>query len=211
MKYTQEIIEKLLHTMERKVAHLPPPMTELIIHDYGKDPYLILISCLLSLRSRDPVTYTVSKELFEHARTPQEMVVLPIKTLEKILKPIGFYHRKSRILQEVSKELLERFGGHVPHTESELLSIKHIGRKTANLVLSMAFGIPALCVDTHVHRIANHLGLVHTKTPEETEIALKKIVPKKWWRKLNYIFVVWGQNICKSHTKKCHCFQTLYS
>jgi endonuclease-3 len=193
--------------MEQKVAHLPPPMTTLIVRDYGNDPYLILISCLLSLRSRDAATYAVSKELFEYAKTPQEMIALPLTILEKILRPIGFYQRKSVILKEVSKELLECFDGKVPHTESDLLSIKHIGRKTANLVLSVAFDIPAICVDTHVHRIANHLGLVKTTTPEETESALKKIIPKTWWSKLNYIFVVWGQNICKPQAKKCHCFQ----
>ena len=137
------------------------------------------------------------------------MITLPLATLEKIIKPIGFYHHKAMVLKHVSKELLERFDGTVPQTESELLSIKYVGRKTANLLLSMAFDIPAICVDTHVHRIANHLGLVHTKTPEETEIGLKKIIPQSWWCKLNYMFVVWGQNICKPTTKKCHCFQAL--
>lgn len=211
MKYTQKQIVTLLKTMERKVAHLPPPMTTLIIRDYGKDPYLILISCLLSLRARDVITYPVSKELFKYARTPQEMLALSLSKLEKIIQPIGFYRHKAMVLKAVSKELLERFNGKVPKTEEELLSIKHVGIKTANLVLSAAFDISAICVDTHVHRIAHHLGLVSTKTPEETESALKKIIPKAWWGRLNYIFVVWGQNICKPNTKQCRCFEALSS
>lgn len=205
MNYSKKDIEKLLNAMEQAVANFPPPMSELIIRAYGKDPYLILISCLLSLRSRDPVTYAVSKELFAHATTPQEMVALPLSELETILKPIGFYHRKAQILHEVSADLIERFKGKVPKHEAELLSIKHVGRKTANLVLSMAFNKPALCVDTHVHRIANHLGLVHTKTPEATEFALKKAVSPAWWGRLNHIFVLWGQNVCKPAAKNCNC------
>lgn len=205
MRYSSKDVEKLLKAMEQVITPFPPPMSALIIHDYGRDPYLILISCLLSLRSRDPVTYSVSKELFSVAQTPQEMLKIPLEQLEKIIRPIGFYRRKAMILQEVSRDLIDHFKGKVPKTEAELLSIKHIGRKTANLVLSMAFDKPALCVDTHVHRIANHMGLVHTKTPEATEIALKKIVPQAWWGRLNHIFVVWGQNVCKPASKRCSC------
>lgn len=205
MHYSKKDIEKLLKAMEKAVAGFPPPMSEQIIQDYGKDPYLILISCLLSLRSRDPVTYAVSKELFNHAKTPYEMVQIPLPQLEKILKPIGFFRRKAGILKEVSHDLIERFDGKVPSTEQELLSIKHIGRKTANLVLAMAFDKPAICVDTHVHRIANHLGLVHTKTPEQTEIELKKVLPRAWWGRVNHIFVLWGQHICKPAAKQCSC------
>lgn len=205
MRYSSKDVEKLLKAMEQVIAPFSPPMSALIIQDYGRDPYLILISCLLSLRSRDPVTYAVSKELFSVAQTPQEMLKIPVQELEKIIKPIGFYKRKAMILHEVSHDLIENFKSKVPQTEAELLSIKHIGRKTANLVLSMAFDKPALCVDTHVHRIANHMGLVHTKTPEATEIALKKIVPQAWWSRLNHIFVVWGQNVCKPGSKHCLC------
>lgn len=208
-KFTEKEIVQLLKGMEQITKKLPPTMTAQIIHDYGKNPYLILISCLLSLRSRDAVTYPVSKKLFEHATTPQEMVKLPISQLETVLKPIGFYRRKAQIVHEVSQELLERFDGKVPKTEQELLSIKHVGRKTANLVLSAAFDLPAICVDTHVHRIAHHLHLVNTKTPEATEQALQKIIPKKLWGKINTIFVVWGQHVCKSNSKKCVCAQIL--
>jgi len=151
------------------------------------------------------VTYAVSKELFKQATTPQEMVHIPLLELEKILKPIGFFRRKAVILKEVSRDLIERFNGKVPSTEQELLSIKHVGRKTANLVLAMAFDQPAICVDTHVHRISNHLGFVHTKTPEMTEIALKKVIPRVWWGRLNHIFVLWGQHICKPAAKSCSC------
>lgn len=205
MNYSKKDLQKLLLAMEQAVEGLQPPMTELIIRDYGKDPYLILISCLLSLRSRDPVTYVVSKELFKHATTPEQIIKMPLAKLEKILKPIGFYHRKAAILKEVSQTLIERFDGKVPKTEAELLSIKHIGRKTASLVLSMAFNKHALCVDTHVHRIANHLGLVQTKTPEQTETALKKIFPPAEWKRVTYLFIMWGQNICKPASKRCRC------
>ncbi len=208
-KITEHDIPRLFIRMESIVQHLPPPMTSLIVRDYGKDPYLILVSCLLSLRARDVITYPVSQELFSYARTPEEMVRLPLSTIAQIIKPIGFYQRKAQILHEVSQELLQRFNGMVPHTQQELLSIKHIGRKTANLVVSCAFDIPAICVDAHVHRIANHLGLVRTTTPEQTEHALERIVPKKFWSRVNYLLVVWGQNVCKPHGKRCSCWQAL--
>ena len=195
--------------MQQKLTTFPPTMSSMIIHDYGKNPYLILISCLLSLRARDTVTYPISQELFKHAQTPQEMLKLSIPQLEKILKPLGFYKRKAHILHDVSQELIDRFHGKVPRTEEELLSIKHVGRKTANLVLSMAFDVPAICVDTHVHRIANHLGLVKTKTPEQTEVELKKIIPQKDWGIINDTFVRWGQNVCKSNMKQCACKRLL--
>lgn len=201
----QILVPHLFARMAQQIKNAPPTMSSMIIHDYGKDPYHILISCLLSLRTRDIVTYPVSKELFKHVCTPYEMLKLSVAQLEKILKPLGFYKRKARILHDVSRALIDYFHGKVPNTEKELLAIKHVGRKTANLVLSMAFDIPAICVDTHVHRIANHLGLVHTKTPEQTEIALKKIVPQKYWSKINDVFVRWGQNVCKANMKMCTC------
>ena len=203
--FSQTALIQLLTAMQAAVGQLPPPMTTLIIRTYGKDPYLILISCLLSLRSRDAVTYPVSVALFEQATTPQAMVALPRHTIEAIIKPIGFYKRKAMILQQVSQELIDRFNGQVPCDEQLLLSINHVGPKTAALVLGCACDIPAICVDTHVHRIANHLGLVHTTAPAATEAALKKIVPRDWWIRLNYLFVVWGQNVCKPRSKECQC------
>lgn len=205
---TNKILESL-KIMAKQVVDMPPTLSELVIKEYGKDPYLILISCLLSLRSRDPVTYLVVKDLFSRVKTPIQMLKLDINELEKIIYPIGFYKRKSQILKSVSKELIERFNSQVPKTEKELLSIKGIGRKTANLVLNQAFDVPTIIVDTHVHRISNHLGWVKTKTPDQTEEALKKIIPQKLWSQVNNILVKWGQNICKPNIKACECRQLL--
>lgn len=193
-------ILKVLRLNTKKFAL---PAIDTIIKEYGKDPFLILISCLLSLRTRDVMSVKVSRQLFERARTPTSLVAIPQKELETIFRPIGFYRRKADIVKHVSSEILTRFHGKVPKTSHELLSIKGIGQKTANLVLGYAYNIPAICVDTHVHRLSNRLGLVSTKTPEQTEKALEKIVPKKNWIELNHLFVLWGQNICTPVAPKC--------
>ncbi len=172
------------------------PASTQIVNQYGQDPYLVLISCLLSLRTKDTVSFPASQRLFERAKTPAQMLKLPVATIEKLIYPTGFYRRKARLLHEVSKDLLARFDGKVPATEAELLSIKGVGRKTANLVLGVAFNIPAICVDTHVHRVSNRLGLVKTKTTDQTEIELKKILPPQYWIQFNHLLVMWGQNIC---------------
>ena len=148
------------------------------------------------LRSKDLVTIPVCSELFGRVKTPQEFLNTPLPELEKIIYRIGFYKQKAKNLHAVSRELLERFDGKVPRTEEELLTLPGVGRKTANLVLGVAYGIPAICVDIHVHRISNRLGLVKTKTPEETEEALKKILPKDLWIEFNTLLVMWGQNVC---------------
>jgi len=171
------------------------PMSFFIAKKYHNDPFLILVSCLLSLRARDTMTLPVSEKLFLRARTPDQLLKIPIHELEKIVHPLGFYRQKARTLHSVSKELITRFNGKVPHTEEDLLSLKGVGRKTANLVLGVAFGIPAICVDTHVHRLSNALGLVRTKTPDQTEVALKKIIPEKDWIEFNKLLVVWGQQV----------------
>ncbi len=186
---------KIIKLLVLKTRGMPEPMSEQIKDEYHGDPYLILVSCLLSLRARDTVTYKISKKLFERVRTPQQMLHVPIAQLEQIIRPIGFYHNKTKTLKSVSKELIERFDGMVPDTEESLLSIKGVGHKTAALVLSVAFGKPAICVDTHVHRLANQLGLVHTKTPEQTESALKELLPRRYWSLVNNVFVKWGQNV----------------
>lgn len=172
------------------------PMVFTISDEFGKNPFLILISCLLSLRAKDTTTLPICRILFKKAQTPEEILAIPLPKLEKIIYKTGFYKRKAKQLHLVSKEILERFGGVVPKTERELLSIKGVGIKTANLVLAEAYDIPAICVDTHVHRISNRLGIVKTKTPDATEKALKLVLPKKYWREWNRLLVMWGQNIC---------------
>lgn len=196
MSVIQQQVITVLTLLREATKGYPKPMSDLIVKDFGRDPFLILISCLLSLRARDVMTYPISKKLFEKVRTPKELVQFPLGDLEELLRPIGFYKKKARTIKEVSKELITRFDSKVPSALDELLSIKGVGIKTANLVLGQAFLVPALCVDTHVHRLANRLGWVSTRNPEATERELQKIVPKEYWIELNHLFVMWGQNIC---------------
>ena len=199
----RERIITVLELLKEATKEMPKPMSLLIVQDYGRDPFLILISCLLSLRARDAVTYGISKKLFLRARTPQELVKLKKDELEELFYPLGFYRRKAQLVIDVSQTLLDRFAGEVPSTEDELLSIKGVGRKTANLVLGVGFGMPAICVDTHVHRLANRLGWVRTANPEATERELQRLVPMEFWVPLNHYLVMWGQNICVPISSWC--------
>ncbi|MEK6833565.1 MAG: endonuclease III [Nanoarchaeota archaeon] len=167
------------------------------------DAFKILISCLLSLRTQDKNTEKASRQLYEVANTPQEIIKLPIKKLEKLIFSSGHYKKKARVLQSVSNELIERFNSKVPSTKEELLSIKGVGPKTANIVLAFAYGKDVLPIDTHCNRIPNRLGWVKTKTPEQTEKELEKILPKKYWQEFNAIFVQFGQTICQPISPWC--------
>lgn len=169
----------------------------------SKDPFKILISCLLSLRTQDKNTAIASKNLFKHAKTPKEIIKLPIKKLEKLIYCSGHYKKKARVLKHVSKELIKRFDGKVPSDKEDLLSIKGIGPKTANIVLCFAYGKNVIPVDTHVHKIPNRISWIKTKTPEKTEKELMKIVPKKYWKEINTTLIIHGQNICKSISPLC--------
>ena len=191
---TRSYTAAFLSVARKEVERMPFPMS-LQIRDRFSDPFFIIINCLLSLRARDVVTLPVSLALFARARTPVQLLEIPVADLEQLFRPLGFYRNKTRVVRNVSREIIERFDGHVPQTERELLSIKGVGRKTANLVLSVAFNKPALCVDTHVHRLSNALGLVHTKKPEQTEIALKKSISKENWALLSQFLVTWGQQL----------------
>ncbi len=178
-----------------RVAEFPLPMCDTIIAEYGKNPFLILISCLLSLRARDVVTIHACRTLFSRIRTPQELATMPREELEKIIYKTGFYQNKARTLQAVSIALIKHHDAQVPATEAELLALPGVGQKTANLVLGLAFDTPAICVDTHVHRISNLWGIVHTKTPDETEKELKKSIPRDHWIIWNRLLVMLGQNM----------------
>jgi endonuclease-3 len=167
------------------------------------DAFKILISCLLSLRTQDKNTEKVSKNLFAIANTPKKIINLPIKTIEKLIYSSGHYKKKARVLKNVSKTLIKIFDSKVPKTKNELLSIKGIGPKTANIVLAFAFGKEVLPIDTHCHRIPNRLGWVKTKTPEKTEKELEKILPQKYWKDFNGIFVLFGKTICKPISPIC--------
>jgi len=165
--------------------------------------FKILIACLLSLRAKDETTSRISEELFKIADTPKKILNLSTKKLEKIIFSTGHYHKKAQALKSVSNELLKRFHGKVPNNKEDLISIKHIGPKTANIVLNFAFNQVVIPVDTHCHRVPNRLGWVRTKTPEKTEKELEKILPRKYWREFNAIFVLFGRTICVPVSPKC--------
>ena len=168
-----------------------------------KDPFKVLISTILSLRTKDETTHKASERLFKKADTPSKIIKLSPEEIEKLIYPVGFYRRKARNIIEVSKILIEQYDGKVPDTIPKLLKLPGVGRKTANLVITLGYGKLGICVDTHVHRISNRLGLVKTRTPEETEFALRKILPKKYWIEYNDLLVTWGQNICTPVSPKC--------
>jgi len=168
-----------------------------------EDAFKILISCLLSLRTQDKNTEKVTKNLFRHVKKPQDIVKMPIKKLEKLIYSSGHYKKKSRILKNVSKTLINKFKGKVPDKKEDLLSIKGIGPKTANIVLAFAYCKSVLPIDTHCHRIPNRLGWLKTKNPEQTEKTLEKILPKKYWSEFNAIFVSFGKEICKPISPFC--------
>ena len=167
------------------------------------DPFKILISTILSLRTKDQITAQASDRLFKVADTPEKILKLSEKEIVKLIYPVGFYRNRAKIIKEISKILVEKFNSKVPDDLETLLSFKGVGRKTANLVLSEGFGKPAICVDVHVHRISNRIGLVKTKSPEETEFKLMEILPKRYWKDINFVLVAFGQTICKPVKPKC--------
>ncbi|MDP1728960.1 MAG: endonuclease III [archaeon] len=166
-------------------------------------PYQTLISCLLSLRAKDEVTEVISEDLFKVAKTPEEMLKISEKKLKQIIFSSGHFNKKAEAIRHVSRELIERFNSKVPETSEELMSIKHIGPKTANIVLAFCFGKEVIPVDVHVNRIPNRIGWIKTKTPEQSEIALMEIIPKEYWSDFNGIFVLFGKTICLPVSPKC--------
>jgi len=168
-----------------------------------RDPYRTLISCLISLRTKDEVTAEASRRLFEKACTPAEMLRLPKATIAKTIFPAGFYNNKAETIREVSRDLIHRFGGKVPDELDDLLSLKGVGRKTANLVLTRGFGKPGICVDTHVHRIVNRWGYVNEKSPDKTELALRAKLPKRYWIPINDLLVTFGKKVCTPLSPHC--------
>jgi len=174
-----------------------------VASETARDPFRILVGCLLSLRTRDETTGPASARLFALADTPAAMLRLPRRTIERAIFPVGFYRTKARVIQRVCRELLARHGGAVPSDLDALLALHGVGRKTANLVVTFAFGLPGICVDTHVHRITNRLGFVRTATPERTEWALRAKLPARHWIELNDLLVAFGQNVCHPTSPRC--------
>lgn len=171
--------------------------------DDFRDPFFVLISTVMSHRTRDDVTYPAARKLFERFSTPEEMAEADTGEIEALIKDVGFYRIKAGRIKEISGILLEKYDGRVPEYMESLLELPGVGRKTANCVLAQAFLKDALAVDTHVHRISNRLGLVETKVPDETETELKKIFPQRYWRHVNLLLVKLGQNICRPITPRC--------
>lgn len=192
-------IEKILVILQDKKRE----WQDYTLSSQEKDPLRVLLGCILSQRTKDVVTQKVAERLFRIAPSAEAIAKLSEEELSRIIYPVGFYRRKAKTLREVSKILLEKHGGKVPSSLEELLQLPGVGRKTANLVLSVSFEKEAIAVDTHVHRIANRTGMVDTKNPEETEKELRKIIPKKWWKKLNHTLVLFGQNICLPRRPRC--------
>ena len=167
------------------------------------NPYLVLIACILSLRTNDKTTYPATLRMLELGRTPEDFAKCDVKELEKAIYPVGFYTNKAKQIVELSKELVEKYNSKVPESIEEMTKFNGVGRKTANLVMSQGFRKPAICVDVHVHRIFNRLGYIKTKNPEETEFALREKLPEKYWIDINTLLVTHGQNVCKPINPKC--------
>ncbi len=178
----------------------PPAMVKI---GQNTDPFRILVGCVLSARTRDEVTEAACARLFRRIKTPRGLLKLTSRQLEKEIYPVAFYRNKAKALKLLCSDLMERFDGRVPETLEELLTLQGVGRKTANLTLILAFNGMGVCVDTHVHRIANRWGYVETATPEETEAVLRKKLPKKYWQKFNEWLVGFGQTICKPLSPLC--------
>ncbi|MCK4847123.1 MAG: endonuclease III [Deltaproteobacteria bacterium] len=168
-----------------------------------RDPYMVLVSCIISLRTKDEVTADASRRLFERAKTVEAMVELSEAKIAELIYPAGFYKTKSKTILEASKVILKDYDGIVPNDVDELTKLKGVGRKTANLVVTLGYGKPGICVDTHVHRITNHWGYVNTPTPDKTEVALREKLPKKYWIPINDLLVAYGQNLCKPVSPFC--------
>lgn len=190
-------IDKIVQTL----SDAKQPQSDFVkLMEKFQNPYLVLIGCILSLRTNDRTTYPATLRMLELAKTPQEMARVDEETLSKAIYPVGFYKNKAKQIIELSKWLCEN---PMPNTIEDLCKFNGVGRKTANLVLAKGFNIPAICVDVHVHRIFNRIGFVKTKTPEETEFALREKLPEKYWLDINTLMVTHGQNVCKPINPKC--------
>ena len=195
-------IHAVLKALRDFSRHRSPPVVDRVERS-TRDPFQVLISCLLSLRTKDEVTAEASQSLFARARTPQQLLSLPLSKIRRLIYPVGFYRTKAKRIHEICYHLLGRFQGKVPASLDELLTLPGVGRKTANLVLTVGFKKPGICVDVHVHRISNRLGYVRTQNPLQTEMALRKKLPKRYWIGYNTLLVGFGQALCRPVSPWC--------
>jgi len=208
MKHDGRYFQKLVSLLTREQKKYKETALESLAEE-RRDPFRVLVSCLISLRTKDAVTLAASQRLFALADTPETLLRLSVKTIEKAIYPAGFYKTKARRIKEICQYLLDHHDGEVPDTIDALLKMKGVGRKTANIVVTFGFDQLGMAVDTHVHRISNRLGLVSTKTPDDTEMALRALVPQKYWLQFNNLFVSHGQNTCapiSPHCSRCEVF-----
>jgi endonuclease III len=197
-------VERVMRTLSREIAGMELPAIEKISASKQKDPFRILIGTLLSARTQDATTHAASTRLFRRARTPRSMAKLPAAEIERLIYPVSFYRNKARFVKATSAALAADFGGRVPGTLDELVTLPGVGRKTATLVMILAFRSRRhVCVDTHVHRISNRLGWVRTAAPGETEQALYAATDARWWPLINLYLVTWGQNVCRPVHPRC--------
>jgi endonuclease-3 len=197
-------VERVMRALARALTGLELPAVEKISNEQAEDPFQILIATLLSARTQDATTHAASTRLFKAARTPRTMAKLSVAEIEKLIYPVSFYRNKARHVKACCEMLMTRFGGKVPSTMEELTALPGVGRKTANLVLILAFQSRRnICVDTHVHRISNRLGWVSTRLPDETEQALYRATDRRWWPHINLYLVTWGQNVCRPVYPRC--------
>ena len=199
---TPEEFFKYWPVLKRQVRTLQLPWLDQSASS-KRDPFQVLVSCLLSLRTQDKVTGEASQRLFRLARGPEAMSRLSVEGIQKAIYPVGFYRVKAQRIRDLSREIVKRYGGRVPNTIEELLLLKGVGRKTANLVVTLGYDKAGICVDTHVHRITNRWGLVRTKNPHQTEFALREVLPVRYWKQLNGQLVAFGQGICRPISPLC--------
>lgn len=198
--YNQTMIDKIIENLKNDNT----PRTEFVkLMEEFKDPFLVLISCILSLRTNDKTTYPATLRMLKIGTKPEDFLNISEEELAQAIYPVGFYKNKARQILDISKELVEKYDSKVPESIEEMTKFKGVGRKTANLVMAKGFGKPAICVDVHVHRICNRWGYVKTKEPDETEMALRKKLPIKHWLDFNTLLVTHGQNICKPQKPNC--------
>lgn len=189
-------IHEAIRLVRQEVRRWQEPVLGVVAKQSNRDPFLILISCLLSLRTKDKTTREASDRLFALAHTPTSILKLPLKKIERAIYPVGFYRTKAKSIHQICHRLIDEYGGRVPDSIDELVTLPGVGRKTANLVVTVGFQKPGICVDVHVHRISNRWGYIKTKTPEESEQALRRKLPKEYWITYNDLLVPYGQNLC---------------
>jgi endonuclease III len=199
----QDQITAALRIVKREIRQWEEPVVGVVARKSNRDSFRILISCLLSLRTKDKTTREASARLFALAHQPATMLTLPLRKIERAIYPVGFYRTKAKSIHAICRRLLDVYGGIVPDSIEELVTLSGVGRKTANLVVTVGYGKPGICVDIHVHRISNRWGYVRTKTPEETEQALRKKLPSSYWITFNDLLVPYGQNLCQPISPFC--------